>query len=368
MRKSLIYVGLDVHKETVIIARAIGRLRAVVVRKIPNDWGKLMKVLDGLGPKERLRVCYEAGPTGYDLARRLNNSGICCIVVAPSLIPVQAGNRVKTDRRDARRLAELLRAGELVEVKVPEVETEAMRDVERARDDAKNAERVARHQLDKFLLRQGRIWSEGTKWTNRHWNWIERQEFAAEAQRRVLGDYIRAVKEATARVERLEKDIEELVESWALAPLVRAFQALRGVGLITAVILAAEVGEYARFRTPRQLMSYLGMVPSEDSSGQRRRQGRITRTGNGHVRRILVEAGWNYRFRPRPSKAIGKRREEVPAAVREIAEKAEERLSRRYQALVARGKDSRKAVMAVARELSGFVWAIAQEVTRSQAA
>jgi transposase len=362
MRKSLIYVGLDVHQETIVIARAIGKQRAEVVKKIPNDWVKLLKALDGLGPKERLRVCYEAGPTGYDLARRLNGTGICCIVVAPSLIPVQAGRRVKTDRRDARRLAELLRAGELVEVKIPETETEAMRDLERARDDAKNAERAARHQLDKFLLRQGRIWSDGTKWTNRHWNWIARQEFAAEAQRRVLADYIRAVQEATARIERLEKDIAELVESWTLAPLVRALQALRGVRLLTAVILAAEIGDYARFRTPRELMGYLGMVPSEDSSGQRRRQGKITRTGNGHVRRILVEAGWNYRFRPRPSKAIRQRRERVSAAVRGIAEKAEERLSRRYQALVARGKESRKAVMAVARELAGFVWAIAQEV------
>jgi transposase len=367
MRKSLIYVGLDVHKETIVIARATGKQRAEVVRKIPNDWVKLLKVFDGLGPKERLRVCYEAGPTGYDLARRLNGTGICCIVVAPSLIPVQVGRRVKTDRRDARRLAELLRAGELVEVKIPETETEAMRDLERARDDAKNAERAARQQLDKFLLRQGRSWSNGTKWTNRHWNWIERQEFAAEAQRRVLADYIRAVKEATARIERLEKDIEELVESWTLAPLVRALQALRGVGLLTAVILAAEIGDYARFRTPRELMGYLGMVPSEDSTGSRRRQGRITRTGNGHVRRILVEAGWNYRFRPRASKAIRQRRDRVSAAVREISEKAEERLSRRYQALVARGKESRKAVMAVARELAGFVWAIAQEVKSSTA-
>jgi len=360
MSKSVTYVGLDVHKETIVIAKAAGRQRAEVVKKIPNDWPKLLKALDGLSPKERLRVCYEAGPTGYDLARRLNSTGVCCIVVAPSLIPVQPGKRVKTDRRDARRLAELLRAGELVEVKIPERETEAMRDLERARDDAKNAERAARQQLDKFLLRHGRIWSDGTKWTHRHWNWIERQEFAAEAQRRVLADYIRAVKEATARIERLEKDLEELVESWALAPLVRSLQALRGVGLLTAVILAAEIGDYARFRTPRQLMSYLGMVPSEDSTGQRRRQGRITRTGNGHARRILVEAAWNYRFRPRDSKAIRQRREQVPESVRAIAEKAEQRLSRRYQALVAKGKASPKAVMAVARELAGFVWAIAQ--------
>ena len=192
MKKSLIYVGLDVHKETIVIARASGRQKAVVVRKIANDYPKLCKVLADLGLAERLRVCYEAGPTGYDLARRLNAAGIYCMVVAPSLIPVQAGRRIKTDRRDARRLAELFRAGELVEVKIPEKETEAMRDLERARDDAKNAERAARQQLDKFLLRHGRIWSQGTKWTLRHWKWIELQAFPAESSQRVLADYIRA--------------------------------------------------------------------------------------------------------------------------------------------------------------------------------
>jgi transposase len=367
MKGSLIYVGLDVHKETIVIARASGRKKAEVVRKIANDYPKLCKVLDDLGPRERLRVCYEAGPTGYDLARRLNAAGVCCVVVAPSLIPRQTGRRIKTDRRDARRLAELFRAGELVEVKIPEKEDEAMRDLERARDDAKNAERTARQQLDKFLLRQGRIWSEGTKWTLKHWRWIELQAFPAESSQRVLADYIRAAREATARVERLEKDIEELVERWSLRPLVRALMALRGVGLITAVVLAAEIGDYRRFKTPRELMSYLGMVPSEDSSGQRRKQGRLTRTGNGHVRRILVESSWNYRFRPRVSKAIAKRREGVSSKVREIAERAECRLSRRFHALLAKGKLPQKAVAAVARELSGFVWAIAQEVDRTAA-
>jgi transposase len=288
------------------------------------------------------------------------------VVVAPSMIPVRPGERIKTDRRDARRLADLHRAGQLVEVRIPEVDTEAMRDLERARDDAKNAERAARHQLDKFLLRHGRSWSR-TKWTRLHWGWIERQEFPAESSRRVLADYIRAVREATARVERLEKDIEELVETWALRPLVKAFQALRGVGLITAVILAAEIGDYARFGTPRELMSYLGLVPSESSSGQRRRQGRITRTGNGHVRRILTEASWNYRFRPRPSRAIRKRRESQSVEVVVIAERAEQRLSRRFQHLAQKGKVSQKVVTAVARELAGFVWAIAREVMRTAA-
>jgi transposase len=366
MKKSLIYVGLDVHKNSIVVAMATGRQLAVVVREIPNDWCQFLKILDGLGAKERLRLCYEAGPTGFDLARRLNAAGVCCVVVAPSLIPVRPGQRIKTDRRDARQLADLHRATQLVEVHIPEVETEAMRDVERARDDAKNAERAVRHQLDKFLLRHGRSWSR-TKWTRLHWAWIERQEFSSAAFRRVLADYVRAVQEATARVERLEKDIAELVETWALAPLVKSLQALRGVRLITAVILTAEIGDYARFGTPRELMAYLGLVPSEDSSGQRRRQGRITRTGNGHVRRILTEASWNYRFRPRPSRAIRKRRESLPAKIVAIAEKAEQRLSRRFQHLTQRGKSSQKVVTAVARELAGFVWAIAQEVTSKAA-
>jgi transposase len=366
MKKSLVYVGLDVHKDSIVIATAAGKNGAVVVGTIPNDGAALSKVLDKLGARPRMRICYEAGPTGYGLARRLNESGVCCIVVAPSLIPVPSGKRVKTDRRDARQLADLLRAGLLTEVKIPEAETEAMRDLERTRDDAKNAERVVRHQLDKFLLRHGRIWSR-TKWTRLHWSWIKQQAFPAEASRRVLADNIRAVEEATARVRRLEKDIEELVETWSLAPLVRALQALRGVRLITAVILVAEIGDFVRFLTPRQLMAYLGQVPSEDSSGQRRRQGRITRTGNGHARRILTEAAWNYRFHPRPSRAIRKRRESLPREIVAIAEKAEQRLSRRYQHLVNKGKSSPKAVTAVARELVGFVWAIAREV-RSQAA
>jgi transposase len=362
MKKSLVYVGLDVHKDSIVVAMATGRHPAVVVQKMVNDWVQLLKTLEKLGDNDRLRVCYEAGPTGYDLARRLNAAGICSIVVAPSLIPVQPGQRIKTDRRDAKRLADLHRNGQLVEVKIPETETEAMRDLERARDDAKNAERTARQQLDKFLLRHGRSWSQ-TKWTRLHWAWIERQELPAEALRRVLADYIRAVKEATARLERLEKDIEELVEVWTLAPLVKAFQALRGVRLITAVILAAEVGDYVRFGTPRELMAYLGLVPSEESSGQRRRQGRITRTGNGHVRRILTEAAWNYRFYPQPSRTIRKRRESLPPKIVAIAEKAEQRLSSRYRHLIQKGKSSPKAVTAVARELAGFVWAIAREVT-----
>lgn len=366
MKRSLIHVGLDVHQNSIVVAMATRGEPAIVVRSMPNDWSQLLKTLMGLGHISRLRVCYEAGPTGYDLARRLNAAGICCVVIAPSLVPVQKGVRIKTDRRDAIKLANLHQAGQLVAVTIPDAETEAMRDLERSRDDAKNAERAARHQLDKFLLRQGRTWSQ-TRWTHLHWGWIKRQEFPDEASRRVLADYIRAVQEATARVERLEDHIKDLVETSHLAPLVRALQALRGVQLITAVILAAEIGDFARFATPRQLMAFLGLVPSEDSSGQRRRQGRITRTGNGHARRILTEAAWNYRFVHQPSRAILKRRESLPPEIVAIAEKAERRLSRRFRHLTNSRKPSQKVATAIARELAGFVWAIAREVT-SQAA
>jgi transposase len=308
-------------------------------------------------------VCYEAGPTGYGLARRLNEQGICCIVVAPSLVPTQKNRRIKTDRRDAVRLAHFLRSGDLVEVTIPEAQTEAMRDLERAREDAIQVERVARQQLDKFLLRHGRRWSAGGKWTGKHWKWIKLQEFPEEASRRVLGDYIHAAEQALARVQRLTTDISELVERWTLGPLVRALQALRGVDLVTAVVLAAEIGDFQRFRTPKQLMAYLGLVPSEHSSGGDRRQGGITRTGNRHARWVLVEAAWNYRFRPCASQRINARRQRVAANVRNIAERAEQRLSRRFRRLIDRGKSSQKAVTAVARELVGFVWAIAQEDT-----
>lgn len=362
MKKNLRFVGLDVHQDSIALAVAdSGREPARLLATIAADEIELLKVLDRLGPKGRLRVCYEAGPTGYCLARRLNEQGICCVVVAPSLVPTQKNRRIKTDRRDAVKLAHFLRSGDLVEVTVPEAQTEAMRDLERAREDASQVERVARQQLDKFLLRHGRRWSQGCKWTLKHWSWIKVQEFPQEASRRVLSDYMHTVEQATARVERLTADISELVEQWTLGPLVRALQALRGVDLVTAVVLAAEIGDFQRFPTPKQLMAYLGLVPSEHSSGGARRQGGITRTGNRHARWILVEAAWNYRFGPRASKRINARRRLVAAGVRAIAERAEQRLHRRFHRLIDRGKSSQKAVTAVARELVGFVWAIAHE-------
>jgi transposase len=353
---------LDVHRDTIVIAVArSGREPAMQLATIAHDSVALIKLLDDLGPRSRLRVCYEAGPTGYGLSRQLNESGICCVVVAPSLVPVQQGRRIKTDRRDAVKLAHFLRSGDLVEVSVPAAQNEAMRDLERAREDAVRAQRVARHQLSKFLLRHGRVWSGGSNWTRSHWRWMLQLEFPEDAHRRVRDDYLVAVEQATARIDRLTRDIEELVEQWALGPLVKALQALRGVQLVTATVLAAEIGDFARFSSPRQLVAYLGLVPSEHSSGASRRQGKITRAGNQHARWILIEAAWNCRFSPRPSKAIAARRRKVAPGVKAIAEKAEERLYRRFTRLTNRGKNSRAAVTAVARELVGFVWAIARE-------
>jgi transposase len=362
MKNNVVFVGLDVHKDSIVIATAQeGGYSATLGDTLPHDVPKLLARLKRIAAPKRLRVCYEAGPTGYMLARRLNAEGISCVVIAPSLIPVQAGRRIKTDRRDAIRLASLFRSGELTVVAIPEPHVEAMRDLERARDDAKRDERIARQRLDKFLLRHSRIWGQGKKWTQKHLAWTRSQTFETPAQTRTLASYLTALDQATARVDELTKDITELVQTWALAPLTTAFQALRGVQVVTAVTLAAEIGDFARFSSAAQLMSYVGLVPSEHSSGGSRRQGGITKTGNKHVRRIVTEAAWNYRFRPRVSKTIEARRRKVSPEVRTIAEKAERRLHRRFERMQRKGKLSKQAVTAVARELLGFVWAIARE-------
>ncbi len=353
------FVGLDVHADSIAIAVAEpGRGEARQLATIANDTGQLLKRLQRLG---RVKCCYEAGPTGFGLQRTLTAEGIDCVVVAPSLVPTRSGDRVKTDRRDAARLARFLRSGDLTEVHVPDEATEAMRDLERARDDAKKAERAARHQLGKFLLRHGRRYGGKTAWTVKHLVWIRAQQFKQEAQQRVLEDYLRTVEDQSERVARLTRSVVELVETWSLRPLVKALQALRGISVISAAVLVAELGDLTRFESAPKLMGYLGLVPSEHSSGEGRRQGRITRAGNGHARRILVEAAWAYRFRPRQSRAISLRSASVSPAVRSIAWRAQERLCAKYRKLTARGKNRNKTAAAIARELAGFVWAIARE-------
>ena len=362
MSKSLRFIGLDVHKESIVIAVAeAGRDAAYVHSQIVHDWPTLRKKLRQLGRGHVLKCCYEAGPCGYGLYRKMKEAKIDCLVVAPSLVPVQSGNRVKTDRRDAKRLAHFLRSGDLTAVFVPDEEAEAIRDLERAREDAKNAERAVRQQLGKFLLRHDRRWSGATNWTQEHFRWMRRQKFEHQAQQQVLADYLKAVEDAAEREKELTVDLAELVQDTQLFPLVKALQAFRGIRLITAVTITAELVDLKRFESPRQLMAFLGLVPSEHSSGETKRRGRITRAGNSHVRRILVESAWSYRYPPRMSKEIRRRNEGVAPGVQRIAWQAQKRLHRRFYHLINKGKRREKAVTAVARELAGFIWAVGQE-------
>jgi transposase len=361
---SVIYIGLDVHKDSIVIAIARhGRDAAVVWKRIPYDVVRLRKALKMLAKDGAiLKVCYEAGPTGFGLCRRLREAGIDCVVVAPSLVPGKPGDRVKTDRRDARKLAHFLRSGDLTEVYVPDEAVEAIRDLERARDDAKCAERAARHQLGKFLLRHDRHW-EGTNWTRKHLDWIRAQRFPHAAQQRVLEDYLKTVEDLAERVERLTCQVEELVQETTLAPLVNALQAFRGISVVNSVTIAAESGgKLQRFPTATQFMSYVGLVPSEDSTGTRRRQGSITRCGNAHLRKALVEAAWHYRHAPLMSKELRRRNKGLPPEVQRIAWEAQKRLNKRMYHLLQAGKSIQKTVTAMARELAGFIWAVGQLV------
>jgi len=353
---------LDVHADTIVIAVAEeGRDAAKVLATIPNCWKTLHARLKSLAMKGRLLICYEAGPTGYPLYRKLVSAGFECQVIAPSLVPKKSGQGVKTDRRDAMALAHFLRSGDLTAVWVPDEECEALRDLSRARMAAKRAELAARHQLSKFLLRHDRRWVLST-WTTRHLDWIRGQKFEQAAQRRVLADALRAVEDATARVERLEQDLEDLAPKVQhLWPIIRALQALRGIAFVSAVTLVSELGDLKRFGSARQLMAYLGLVPSEHSSGLTQRRGSITKSGNSHARRILVEAAHHA---PRPtntSKELRRRQLGLAPEVIRIADNAQQRLYRRFMALYQKGKSKPKVVVAIARELAGFVWAIAHQ-------
>jgi transposase len=358
----MLYVGLDVHKDSIVIAAAEeGRTPGRVVGTVAYDLKALKRVLDKLGPRSAVRCRYEAGPTGYGLARSLKAEGWTCEVIAPSLVPKRSGERIKTDRRDAVKLAQSDRSGELVAVFIPDPQCEAIRDLERARDDAKKAERVARHQLSKFLLRNDRRFPGKSSWTPAHLAWVAKQTFPEPAQQHVLADGLATVEAASLRVEQLTARLRELTEAWRLAPLVKALQALRGVEFVTAVTLAAEVGDFRRFARAVDFMGYVGLIPSEQTTGPTRRQGPITKTGNAHLRHVLVESAWHYRRQPRMSEALRERSVGVAPAVCAIAWKAQKRLHHRLNRLIGRGKNRCEAVTAVARELAGFIWAIARE-------
>ncbi len=284
------------------------------------------------------------------------------MVAAPSMIPKKSGDRIKNDNRDAVMLARLHRAGELTAVFVPDVEDEAMRDLSRARGDAVIVTKKAKQRLKAFLLRNGVVFAGKSQWSKAYFSWLADIAMPHPAQQIALQEYIDAVHESLRRVDRLTDQIRQMVTGWRLAPMVKALQAARGVSLVVAVTVLAELGDLGRFKKPSQLMAYLGLVPSEHSSGPNIRRGGITKTGNGHVRKVLVEAAWAYRMQARVSRVLLKRQQGVPQKVCRIAWKAQLRLCARYRRLTAKGKPKQKVVTAIARELSAFLWAIAKQV------
>ena len=358
-------VGLDTHKAKIAVAVAEpGRSGEVRFQgEIANRPEAVRRLLERLGDKHgKLNVCYEAGPCGYGLHRQVVGLGHDCTVVAPSLVPVRAGDRVKTNRRDALTLARLHRAGELTAVWVPDPTHEAMRDLIRARTAAMEAVRRARQQLQGFLLRHDRVFTGRKTWSAAHRRWLAGLRFEHPAQQIVLQEQIDAVSQAEDRRERLGEQIRELVRDWSMAPVVAALQALRGVAFLSAAVLVAEVGDFRRFANPRQLMAWLGLVPSEHSSGSKVERGGITKAGNGRARRVLVEGAWSYRFPARVTNPIQARLEGVPEAVRTIAWKAQLRLCARFRRLVGAGKNANVVTTAIAREMAAFAWAIASKV------
>ena len=368
---TLLFVGLDVHAETiaVAVAEAGGEVRSLGV--IPNRLESVRKLVRKLGPVEHLRACYEAGPTGYVLYWQLTQLGVSCEVIAPSLVPTKAGDRVKTDRRDAAKLARCHRAGELTAVWVPDADHEALRDLVRAREAAKKDQLKARHRLGKFLLRHGRR-PDGIKaWTKEYLEWIKSKvHFDQAALEATLADYLEEVDHVAARIVRLDKAIDEAVRQApaGIRAVIEALQSLRGVAQTTAATIVSELGTLVRFERPQQLMGYSGLVPREHSSGNRVQRGGITKTGNGHLRRVLVEAAWAYQHRPNVSGSILHRQKNLALddEVKKMAWKAQQRLYKRYTALAARGKNKNQIVTAVGRELIGFIWAIGVHTERQQ--
>ncbi|MEJ1958499.1 MAG: IS110 family transposase [Nitrosomonadales bacterium] len=362
MNKFSKYVGLDVHKETIAVSVAEGQGGEVrYVGEIANteeELGKLVKQLRK--GNANLSFCYEAGPCGYGIHRQLTDLGWDCQVVAPSLIPKKAGDRIKTDRRDSLMLARLHRAGELTAVWVPDGAQEALRDLTRAREDMKHLQIQVRQRLLGFLLRHGRRYDGKTKWTLTHYRWMETVKFEHAVQQIVFQEYIDMVKAMNQHIEALDKQIESAAGESVFWPVIEGLMALRGVSLLTATTIVAELGDLRRFASAPQLMAYLGLVPSEHSSGSTKSRGGITKTGNGHVRRLLVEAGWTYRHPARKTATLQRRAEKASDAVQEIAWKAQTRLCGRYRKLEARGKLRVQTCTAIARELTGFIWAIGQ--------
>jgi transposase len=364
-----VFVGIDTSKLRNAVAIAEGGRRGEVrfLGEIENNGTATAKLVRKLASKyRRLTFCYEAGPTGYGLYRQISSLGHECLVVAPSLIPRKPGDRVKTNRRDAISLAKQLRADDLTAVWVPDPRHEAMRDLTRARQAAVEDLRRKQQQISAFLLRQG-CHFERTAWSKTHLKWLASQKLEHVEQRIAFEEMLLAVRQAYERIDRLEQAIRNAVPDWSLAEVVTALMAMRGIDMISATGFLAEIGDLSRFQTPRELMAYLGLVPSEASTGDRIKRGPITKAGNRRARRILVESAWSYQHPPRVGKHKQASVAAAPRAVREIAWKAQCRLSGRYRALVRKGKLKTVAVTAVARELCGFIWAINREITTARA-
>ena len=370
MKKATRFVGLDVHADTIAVAVAeSGRTGEVAsMGTIPNRPECVAKLVKRLSGPKGLLVCYEAGPTGYVLYWQLTKLGVECEVVAPTLVPEKVGDRVKTDRRDAIKLARCLRAGELTSVWVPDPAHEALRDLVRAREAAKKDQLRARNRLSKFLLRAGRRPPDGTvAWSADHRDWLRAVTFEHAARQATMVDYLGELDHVIDRVRRLEQAIDDAIQQAPplLREIIAGLQALRGVAKLTATTLAVEIGDFSRFEHPTRLMGYAGITPSEYSTGKSKRKGAITKAGNPHLRRVLVEAAWAYRHRPAKSLAMKARTRSLPAAVNEIGWKAQHRLCRRYSVLQAKGKPFGTVVTAIGRELLGFIWAIATHIERA---
>jgi transposase len=364
-QSSMLYIGMDVHKDAIAVAYVVKDHDAEVVYlgTIGTRQADIDQLVRKLQSKAKhLLFVYEAGPCGYWLYRYLTKKGYDCWVVAPSLIPKKPGDRVKTDRRDAVQLARLMRSGDLTRVYVPTVDDEAIRDLTRAREDTLRDLKSAKFRLKAFLLRQDIRYVGQAIWNPAHLRWLSEVVCPTPAQQIVFQEYVRAVNEHTERLHRLEQELHEQVKSWRLHPVVDALQALRGVQFTAAVTTVAEIGDLTRFDTPRELMKFLGLIPSEYSSGDQRRQGSITKAGNTHARRVLVEGAWAYRYPAKVSRHLQLRLEIQPKMIQDISWKAQVRLCKRYRRLVSRGKHPNVVTVAIARELAGFMWAVAKQV------
>jgi transposase len=355
------HVGIDAHKKDLFVAMVIGPQTTPVTWQLANEPTAVRRLVrklerDAPGP---VRVCYEAGPCGYALQRQLTTSRVSCQVIAPALTPRKPGDRIKTNRRDARKLVELLRAGLLTEVRPPTPDDEAVRDLCRARDDAREDLQRCRHRLGKLLLRRGLHYS-GRNWTHAHRRWIDSLAWAHTAERAVVDDYLLAITQLEARLSELDAKLTEIAQTAPYREPVGWLRCFRGIDTLTAILILAELHDFRRFQSAPALMAYLGLVPGEDSSGEKHRRGRITRTGNALVRRLLVETAWHYQHRSGVGIALKRRRKAQPSRVIAIADKAQQRLCRRFRKLAAEHKPTPKIVVAIARELAGFLWAALQ--------